>query len=182
MFFKLVTWPFALVIAPMRRFVGLQELQLTYATMKSYIISNRIQRVIFLNLDLMLNSLVFIDLSWTLENPFYPREKRKPLFGSFVVLNVIINLSYLIGHYRGEDGDLVELELRPLSRDTLGISYYFHIIILLYVFWCFFKVFYRLAQPGTSRTLRNRVIMRHILFMLFYLIHFLPNILMYDPK
>lgn len=134
-----------------------------------------------MNLDLMLNSLVFIDLSWTLGNPFYPREKRKPLFGTMVSLFMIINLIYLIGHYMDEDGDLVALELRPLSSDTLSLNYYFHILVILYVIWCFFKVCYRLAQPGTSRQLRNRVITRHILFMLIYLVHFMPNILMYDP-
>jgi hypothetical protein len=130
----------------------------------------------------MLNSLVFIDLSWTLANPFYPREKRKPLFSTFVIIYIFINLMYLIGHYSDEDGDLVSLEMRPLSMDTLSLNYYAHILILLYVLWCFFKVAYRLAQPGTSRKLRNRVIMRHITFMMVYLVHFLPNILMYDPE
>ena len=179
-FFNLITWPFGFVNAPVQEYVELNELQLTYQTMKSYIISNRIQRVLMLNLDLMLNSLVFIDLSWTLGNPFYPREKRKPLFGTFVSVFMVTNLIYLIGHYSGENGDLVELDLRPLSSDTLSINYYFHILVVLYVIWCFFKVSYRLAQPGTSRQLRNRVITRHISFMLIYLVHFLPNILLYD--
>ena len=180
---KLVTWPWHLETSPWR--TGMQDVDNykdSYWTIRSYIISNRTQRSVFKNTDLMLNSLVFIDLSWTLQNPFYPREKRSPLFFGIAFASAFLNVVLQLTHYASFRGDIVELDFRSLETDDFNFYYYVNIMILVYVFICFFKVSIRLAQPGTSRQLRNRVIMRHVSFYLIYLVHFLPNFLMYEPK
>lgn len=117
----------------------------SYATMRSYIISSRVQRSVFKNTDLMLNSLVFIDLSWTLENPFYPREKRSPLFFGIALTSAFFNIILQMAHYSGQKGDLIDLDMRPLVTDDFELYYYVNILILFYVFVCFCKVSIRLA-------------------------------------
>lgn len=60
-------------------------------------------------MDIILNSLVFIDLNLTLKNPFYPREKRKPLFFLLCIIPLIIQLTQYFIHYHDYEGDMVEL-------------------------------------------------------------------------
>ena len=46
-------------------------------------------KVMFLNINIILNSLVFVDLFLTIRNPFYPRKRRMTTY-LFVVLSVVI--------------------------------------------------------------------------------------------
>ncbi len=56
-------------------------------------------KVLFLNINIILNSLVFIDLFLTIRNPFYPRKRRMTSY-SFIVIAVIVStIAWVIWSY-----------------------------------------------------------------------------------
>lgn len=76
---------------------------------KVLIKSHRTLRNLAVNLDLLLNSLVFIDLYLTMKNPFYQREKRKKWFFLIAFLSMMTLLIYDIVHYSSYSGSIVAL-------------------------------------------------------------------------
>ena len=126
--------------------------------------SHRTIRDLTVNLDLLLNSLVFIDLYLTMKNPFFQREKRKKWFFLIALISMITLLTYDIIHYISYSGSIIALVFNQMTEDNSPYEYYARIFVVIYVIYCFFKVVIMLMRQGTSRNLKIKIVWRHLIY------------------
>ena len=102
-------------------------------------------------IDLTLNCIIFIDLYFTLKNPFRKRSSRCSLYwlGSLVILMIVL----LILIYTW---DPVKIRDRSKGLNELTIPFFALFSFILYVaFISFILVIKRLCMKGTSKNLRK---------------------------
>lgn len=138
----------------------------------------RTMRSLISNLELIMNSIIIIDLYYTLRNPFRRRESRLKYYNVFIVCVLVALTSYYVVHYSKYPGSGLMVSIEPSIADTSRYEYYGRIALLAYACFCFFRVLVRLCVPGTSKTLRRRVAWRFILYFIVFLIRFLPPVLL----
>ena len=138
----------------------------------------RIIRILTGNLELILNSIIIIDLYYTMRNPFVKRQSRVKYYVMFIAVCVIGLLAYYVVHYYNYMGSNMMISIEPSIADSPRYEYYSRLIVLTYACLCFFRVLFRLCAPGTSQTLRWRVTWRFILYFLVFLTRFVPPLLL----
>ena len=137
-----------------------------YENLKLLILSWKVIFAILLQLNIVTNGLIYIDLYLTLLNPFYPRARRATCY--FTIMIIVLALSSCISIYTYQSNTYtlrIYDKLSPLST----LMQVLIIIFILSTVYTISLIVYRLCKPGTSRTLRNKVIKRYILYLTIYL-------------
>ena len=97
-------------------------------------------------MTLVINSIIFIDLYFTLKNPFYPREKRTKFY-------------YLLLIAMFTEQILVYVIFKPsgpgFSGTKLFISQGFSVTLSAFTIFAAISVLLRLSIKGTSQELKN---------------------------
>ena len=115
---------------------------------------------------LLFNSFLFIDLYLTLKNPFFPRQQRAKWFYLYSCLGFVIYLLYFLQSQFNSDTD-IDRDTDPISNDKM-----YPIVIMIFSIFTLTTVLLvvkRLTLKGTSRTLKQKVFFRHILYSMVYL-------------
>lgn len=137
-----------------------------YASLKLLLISWKVCFATLLIMNIVTNGLIYIDLYLTLKNPFYPRARRAKKYFMILFCVFISSISVAIFAYKNNTISLnVYDKLWPLSIYMKSIVIGF-VISTVYVITL---IIWRLCKPGTSRTLRNKVIKRYIVYLVIYL-------------
>ena len=113
--------------------------------------------IISQNIDLLLNTLIFLDLYLTLTDPFKPRKRRCNYYIFVAIIFTIGNILAVIVSNR-----------KHYERYKWIISIY-HICAPITVFIPFILVVKRLHMKGISRNLRQKIVNRHIIYFVLYL-------------
>ena len=126
----------------------------------------------FLNINIILNSLVFIDLFLTIRNPFYPRKRRMTSY-SFIVIAVIVStIAWVLWSYNtlGDKDEWIFNFLKLLEYIQRYQSI-FALILSLAIIVPTGLVMYRLSWRGTSMELKNKVCRRQLIYFFLFLIY-----------
>ena len=99
---------------------------------------------------MLMNTLIFIDLYFTLENPFYQRKSRKKWYFSLIVADILLNMIFLEFGW-------------TTSSNIIG-----SVIAQTTIFITFILVVKRLRMKGTSSELRSKVVTRHVTYFVCY--------------
>ena len=128
-------------------------------------------------LQISCNSLIFLDLYFTLRNPFYPRAKRVSvyyIFLAFVVVFTILNIA-ILNLYGANEIKLLDDEASPnLQVDIFHYPLTFVLSAMTII--SYILVMIRLMKKGTSYKLRKTVVRRYTFLFALYLIAILDCI------
>jgi uncharacterized membrane protein YhaH (DUF805 family) len=115
--------------------------------------------------------LIFLDLYFTLKNPFYPRIKRVTfyyVFLAFVIVFTSFNIA-ILNWYGANDIKLIDDE--TTTHLHMDIFYYpLTIILSIMTIISYVLVMKRLLKKGTSHKLRKTVVRRYTLLFFLYFI------------
>ena len=124
--------------------------------------------------------MIFLDLYFTLKNPFYPRVKRVSvyyIFLAFVVVFTSLNI-VILNFYGANEIKLIdetdEMEPQHLQIDIL--YYPLTLILSIMTITSYLLVMIRLLKKGTSKKLRSTVVRRYTFLFVLYLIAILDCI------
>ena len=117
--------------------------------------------IISQNLDLMMNTLIFMDLYFSLKNPFQTRNKRNKWYILMAVWVVFINILALKFGWNKQ----FRLKIVPLTEFFIA----YKVIMILAGFVFYSLVIHRLCMKGTSKKLRKKVLWRHTTWYIFFL-------------
>lgn len=126
----------------------------------------------FRHLNLLVNTTIFIDLYLVIKNPFVARESRMKWYWLFIslftiflwVLSEILNKS-------------IEDQITGEEFDIVGVLFIASFVLVTIP--AITVVIKRLLIKSTSRDLKIKILKRHILYFIFYLIFVAQTILMY---
>ena len=114
------------------------------------------------------NSIIFYDLYLTLNNPFYPRYKRvKWYFFGFFVLNFTIIASFSNNFIN--NGSSIKLYDFANNSYFINILKIYTLILTLLTLIPVIMVTHRLNKKGTSQDLKTKVLYRHVIYFILYL-------------
>ena len=112
------------------------------------------------------HSIVFMDLYFTLKNPFYPRGKR------VIWYQIYLLICFLFG---------VLMAMSTLSEEAyVSIMFYVYLSLYFLTLVPTVLVSFKLCKKGTSKTLRKLVVRRHLIFFAIYTFYF-TILLSFDP-
>jgi len=117
-----------------------------------------------------------------MKNPFYQREKRKKWFFLIALISMITLLTYDIIHYRAYSGSIVALAFDQMTEDNSPYEYYARLFVVIYVIYCFVMVVIMLTRQGTSRNLKIKIVWRHLIYQIAFLLKFIPLLLFSTPN
>ena len=113
------------------------------------------------------NSIIFLDLYLTLNNPFHPRHKRvKWYFGMVTILYIAIIATFTKA--LTQQGTSLELYDASNNQGFIQLLKTYTIILTLSTLIPVGMVAYRLSKQGTSRDLKKKVLYRHIIYFILY--------------
>jgi hypothetical protein len=136
--------------------------------MRTLLASYKIIFATFLLMSIVTNGLMYIDLYLTLRNPFYPRSRRAKKYFFILFIMLVLSLSVSSYTYSTQTFTLLVYDnnLYPLSL-FMRVTIISFLISTVYVIP---MIIWRLCQPGTSRSLRNKVIQRYLVYLLIFLL------------
>ena len=118
-------------------------------------------------LSFTVHGLIFLDLYLTIRNPFYPRSRRNRLYKMISINIMMVSVSTLIYSFFGE-GTSVDLYSSLQSGVNNLYSLYTCMLILMTIIPTTL-VICRLMRKGTSRKLKTKICIRHLIYFALYL-------------
>jgi len=133
--------------------------------------------IILEKIDFLLNSFIFIDMYYTLKNPFEPQRNRNLIFMSLSMFAIFFIIAYYAINFNVNDFDKFSFYYK-ISMQRLLIGNYVNIfirtIVFIYDIFCFIKVMIRLCRPSMNSDLKIMIMKRHIIYMFIFYFQSLP--------